>query len=148
MSAVNGGWRPIGQVLVDGGHITEGDLQLALEEQKRTGRRLGETLIETGRISWLGLAQAIAEQANGLGPAPQPRIAAPAPPPAPAPSEPNSLAKLETVEALLKERQRAFLELVSTAETLRRKVAKLETELLQRNAEIVRLKSATGNRFV
>ena len=146
MSAANGGWRPIGQVLVEGGHITEDDLRLALEEQRRTGRRLGETLIETGRISWLGLAQAIAEQANGLGPAPQSAAAPPAPAPDPAPREGDSLAKLETVEALLKERQRAFLELVSTAETLRRKVAKLETELLQRNAEIVRLKSAAGNR--
>jgi type IV pilus assembly protein PilB len=143
MYAANGGWRPIGQVLVEGGHITQEDLHLALEEQKRTGRRLGETLIETGRISWLGLAQAIAEQANGLGPAPQARPPATAPPPAPS-NEPQSLAKLETVEALLKERQRAFLELVSTAETLRRKVAKLETELLQRNAEIVRLKSGVG----
>jgi hypothetical protein len=146
MSAANGGWRPIGQVLVEGGHITQEDLHLALEEQKRTGKRLGETLIETGRISWLGLAQAIAEQANGLGPAPQAQVQTPVPAPA-ASSEPQSLAKLETVEALLKERQRAFLELVSTAETLRRKVAKLETELLQRNAEIVRLKSAAGTAY-
>jgi hypothetical protein len=142
MSAVNGGWRPIGQVLVEGGHITERDLQHALEEQKRTGRRLGETLIETGLISWLGLAQAIAEQANGLVPTPQAAAPAAAPAPASTPAEPDKLAKLETVEALLKERQRAFLELVSTAETLRRKVAKLENELLQRNAEIVRLKNA------
>ena len=143
MSVAMGGWRPIGQVLVDGGHITEADLHLALEEQKRTGRRLGETLIETGRISWLGLAQAIAEQANGLGPSPHARP--PEPAPAPAPADSDSLQKLQTVEALLKERQRAFLELVSTAETLRRKVAKLEAELLQRNAELVRLKSAVPN---
>ena len=136
MSAANGGWRPIGQVLVDGGHITEADLQLALEEQRRTGRRLGETLIETGRISWLALAQAIAEQANGLGPA------SPPPPPALA-AEDTTRSKLETVEALLKERQRAFLELVSTAETLRRKVAKLEADVRQRDAELLRLRHAT-----
>src|SRR5204863_8568987 len=54
--------RPIGQILIDKGEISEVDLQAALAEQERTGRRLGEILIESGRTSWLALARAIAEQ--------------------------------------------------------------------------------------
>src|SRR6266516_3721570 len=54
--------RPIGQILVEKGEISEVDLEAALAEQERTGRRLGEILIEQGRTSWLALARAIAEQ--------------------------------------------------------------------------------------
>src|SRR5881409_2844040 len=54
--------RPIGQILIDKGEISEVDLEAALAEQERTGRRLGEILIESGRTSWLALARAIAEQ--------------------------------------------------------------------------------------
>src|SRR5256886_8648917 len=54
--------RPIGQILVEKGEISEVDLEAALREQERSGRRLGEILIEQGRTSWLALARAIAEQ--------------------------------------------------------------------------------------
>src|SRR6266508_568236 len=54
--------RPIGQILVEKEAITEEQLAAALEEQERSGRRLGEILIEQGRTSWLALARAIAEQ--------------------------------------------------------------------------------------
>jgi type IV pilus assembly protein PilB len=54
--------RPIGQILVEKGEISEVDLEAALAEQERSGRRLGEILIEQGRTSWLALARAIAEQ--------------------------------------------------------------------------------------
>ena len=205
--------RPIGQILVEKGEISEADLEAALAEQERSGRRLGEILIEQGRTLWLGLARAIAEQVLDIQsspavleptqePEPEPEVApdpvkmvrelaervaslppvpdlptpdherelaravaeqvanlgtpvsAPqqreaqllhlTPPPAPAPVEPviSSDEKLLSIEALLKERQRAFIEMVTTAETLRMKVARLEEILDERDRELAKLRIA------
>jgi hypothetical protein len=200
--------RPIGQILVEKGEISEVDLEAALAEQERSGRRLGEILIEQGRTSWLALARAIAEQVLDIQqasrerePAPQPEAApdpvkmvrelaervaslppvpdplpppmpdpehelaravaeqvanldtpAPQPPetrllhltPAPKPPAPlmSSDEKLLSIEALLKERQRAFIEMVTTAETLRMKVARLEEILDERDRELAKLRIA------
>ena len=41
---------------------------------------------------------------------------------------------------MLRERQRAFVELVGTAETLRSKVAWLEDQLEERNRELARIR--------
>ena len=134
--------RPIGQILVEKEAITEVDLAAALAEQERTGRRLGEILIESGRISWLLLARAMAEQVldiQEVEPEP-PRVLAPAPKlAAPSPLD-DPETKLESVEAILRERQRAFMELFSTAESLRLRVARLEDQLEERNRELSRLR--------
>jgi hypothetical protein len=150
--------RPIGQILVEKQAISEAALAAALAEQERSGRRLGEILIESGQISWLALARAIAEQVLDIQeapaePAPPPKPVAPIAPPqivapvappqpvAPAPRPYDDAAtKLVSVEALLKERQRAFIELVTTAETLRMKVARLEEILEERDRELTRLR--------
>ena len=129
-------WRPIGELLVDAGVITRAELNEALVVQRTTGQRLGEILIETGRISWLALAQAIGDQAMPGTARPH----APARPFSEAPEE-----RLEEVESLLRERQRAFIELVSTTELLRRQVAQLEERLTERNDELARLKSSRGS---
>jgi hypothetical protein len=208
--------RPIGQILVEQGEISEADLEAALTEQERSGRRLGEILIEQGRTSWLALARAIAEQVLDIQsspavpepqpepkvePAPDPvkmvrelaeRVASlppvpdPLPPPVPEPAQdsehelaravaeqvanldapapqpqqqearllrltrapeppPATVAgddRLMSVEALLRERQRAFIELVTTAETLRMKVARLEEILEERDRELAKLRIA------
>jgi len=194
--------RPIGQILVEKGEISEVDLEAALAEQERSGKRLGEILIEQGRTSWLALARAIAEQVLDIQqanadpdpepePAPDPvkmvrdlaeRVASlppvpdPLPPPdperefaravaeqvanldAPAPVQETNLLhltpkpaappvltsdeKLVSIEALLRERQRAFIELVTTAETLRMKVARLEEILDERDRELTKLRIA------
>jgi hypothetical protein len=125
--------RPIGQILVEKNEISEAELAAALAEQERTGLRLGQILIETGRISWLAVA-----------PAPMP-VPAPAPvAPAPAPVAPQLIhdpeIKLHSVEALLRERQRAFIELVTTTETLRMKVAHLEEIIEERDRELTKLR--------
>jgi hypothetical protein len=86
-------------------------------------------------------------------PAPAPPVAVPEPPapaPAPAPVLPPAAAepvlihdpenRLHSVEALLKERQRAFIELVTTTETLRMKVARLEEIIEERDRELTRLR--------
>jgi hypothetical protein len=54
------------------------------------------------------------------------------------PEDPQT--KLQSIEAMLRERQRAFIELVTTAETLRSKVAWLEDQLEERNRELARLR--------
>jgi hypothetical protein len=164
-----GKWRPIGTVLVESGAIDESQLQAGLAEQQTSGRRLGEILIDSGAITWNALAHAIAAQVDALDTddAPEPAyapaappVAVPAPAPAPAAPAPQAIAaiaaipavsrvdvasgnRLETLETMLRERQRAFLELVATTETLRRAVAKLQDELMEKDAEIKRLRLQT-----
>jgi len=156
-------WRPIGTVLVEAGAIDESQLQAALAEQKESGKRLGEILIDSGAITWNALAHAIAEQVQAIDDSveetqDEPQPDRPEPPPAPQPAaEPavpllqpalptvtrydvGSDNRLEAVEAMLRERQRAFMELVSTTETLRRAVAKLQDQLAEKDREIARLR--------
>jgi hypothetical protein len=76
-----------------------------------------------------------------------PRRPAPEPvAPAPEPGIPELLEdptlKLQSVEVLLKERQRAFIELVTTTETLRMKVARLEEIIEERDRELTKLRVA------
>ncbi|MDX6413451.1 MAG: hypothetical protein QOH23_861 [Gaiellaceae bacterium] len=89
----------------------------------------------------------VARPAQATQPA-QPLQAAPPPPPVPVPApQPAALEllhdpeiKLHSVEALLKERQRAFIELVTTTETLRMKVARLEEIIDERDRELTKLR--------
>ena len=53
----------IGEILVYKYHlITERDLKKALERQAGSGKRLGETLVEMDRISWIDLARTLEDQ--------------------------------------------------------------------------------------
>jgi hypothetical protein len=74
-----------------------------------------------------------------VAPPPAP-VAAPAPVPIPPELIHDPEIKLHSVEALLKERQRAFIELVTTTETLRMKVARLEEIIDERDRELTRLR--------
>jgi hypothetical protein len=152
MRQENSRWRPIGEVLVAAGAITREELQEALHEQRDSGKRLGEVLIEAGRISWLSLAQAIAEQTTESESGREQFVDAAAFAPPVTTAEFPSVAeavgaedpesKLRAVESLLRERQRAFIELVTTTETLRRRVADLEGNLNDREMELAQLKRA------
>jgi len=140
-------------VLVDNGSITREQLEAALAEQSRSGRKLGEILINSGAITWLTLAHAIAEQAQDLDPSSGPTTSAPVnqvpaeTPPATVLHDSGSPEeRLQAVEALLKERQRAFLDLVSVTETLRSAVARLQDEVATRDGEIARLRAETALR--
>jgi hypothetical protein len=145
-------WRPIGEVLVAAGAITRDELHEALHEQRQSGKRLGEGLIEAGRISWLSLAQAIADQTGQSESGREQFVDAAAfAPPTSTPEFPSVAeavgtedpeAKLRAVESLLRERQRAFIELVTTTETLRRRVSDLEGTINERNVEISQLRRA------
>jgi hypothetical protein len=98
------------------------------------------------------LARAVAEQVANLD---TPVAQAPQPQPQPqqeaqvlhlTPSSQHGLPimstdeKLLSIEALLRERQRAFIEMVTMAETLRMKVARLEEILEERDRELARLR--------
>jgi len=55
-------WRPLGLLLVDKGLVTARELEIALDEQRRTGRLLGQILVRNGSVTGLALAQALTEQ--------------------------------------------------------------------------------------
>lgn len=55
-------WRPLGQLLLERGLVTEGQLLEALEEQERTGRPLGEIVGTRHRISSVTLQDVLEEQ--------------------------------------------------------------------------------------
>jgi hypothetical protein len=55
-------WRSLGLLLVDKGLVTPTELELALDEQRRTGRLLGQILVGSGSVTSLALAQALTEQ--------------------------------------------------------------------------------------
>jgi hypothetical protein len=55
-------WQPLGALLVGRGLLTSDQLVLALAEQRRSGRVLGQILVDSGYVSALSLAQALAEQ--------------------------------------------------------------------------------------
>ena len=85
-----------------------------------------------------------------VAPAPMPVAPVPMPvTPAAAPVAPELIhdpeIKLHSVEALLKERQRAFIELVTTTETLRMKVAHLEEIIEERDRELTKLRVARAS---
>src|SRR5204862_6699800 len=96
------------------------------------------------------LAREVAEQVANLdapasAPQPETRLLhlTPAPKPEPEPSVfMGSDERLLSIEALLKERQRAFIEMVTTTETLRMKIARLEEILEERDRELAKLRIA------
>ena len=58
------GRKLIGQMLVERGHITDEQLEQALETQKQTTQRLGEILMDLGFIEEEPLYECLAEQLN------------------------------------------------------------------------------------
>ncbi|MGZ8706457.1 MAG: hypothetical protein ACXW0R_03640 [Gaiellaceae bacterium] len=142
----------LGQILIETGRIS----WLAL------ARAIAEQVLDIEDVQ----PKPAAPPAAPSPPAPPPPVPAPAavlawsavpapaaaPPPIPAPAPIATSApvapdlirdpeiKLHSVEALLKERQRAFIELVTTTETLRMKVAHLEEIIEERDRELTRLR--------
>jgi hypothetical protein len=55
-------WRPLGEIFITRGFISEEELDGALKRQRKTGERLGEALVGLGVISKFELAGALAEQ--------------------------------------------------------------------------------------
>jgi len=55
-------WRPLGTLLVEDDLLAAAELELALDEQQRTGRLLGQILVAQGQVSPVDLARALARQ--------------------------------------------------------------------------------------
>lgn len=160
--------RKLGEILIESGRITWLELAHAIAEQAADAEAPPTSSPEPVPAQPPVSVQEpepepepVALPEPPLTPAPAPAVLA-APPVTPAPFVPgppvsgapvgagDEMAnRLETVEGMLKERQRAFLELVSVTERLRATVARLQDELAQRDAEIARLRSgATTARAV
>ena len=61
-SADTPAWKPLGELLVEQSWITSADLEQALEVQEKTGRKLGQIVVERGFISVEGLTKVLLEQ--------------------------------------------------------------------------------------
>lgn len=75
-------WRQLGTLLADEGLLTETELELALDEQRRTGRLLGQIVVDRGYVSAFSLARVLSAQ-HGVAlqtpdpePEPAPQLAA------------------------------------------------------------------------
>src|SRR5436309_15373460 len=55
-------WQQLGELLVDEDLLSEDELERALVEQRRTGRKLGQILVGQGSMSGTELARALARQ--------------------------------------------------------------------------------------
>jgi hypothetical protein len=62
MAAAQPIWAPLGELLVERGLLSQRQLELALQEQNRTGRRLGEVLVAFGFVSHDALTNTLLEQ--------------------------------------------------------------------------------------
>ena len=66
-------WRQLGTLLVDEQLLTPAELEQGLDEQRRTGRLLGQILVDRGYLSAYSLARLLSEQHGvHLGPADEP----------------------------------------------------------------------------
>jgi hypothetical protein len=55
-------WRPLGELFVNRGLISQSELETALAEQAATGKRLGEILVDRGLVSGPDLTSALMDQ--------------------------------------------------------------------------------------
>ena len=62
MTAASFPWRQLGEILAADGLLTAGELEEALREQRRSGRLLGQILVQRGYVSSFALARALTAQ--------------------------------------------------------------------------------------
>jgi len=55
-------WQPLGDLLVSQGLLTERELELALAEQTKSGRLLGQIVVDHGYVTAFSLARVLSEQ--------------------------------------------------------------------------------------
>lgn len=104
MTADRSTWLPLGELLVERRLLSQRQLELALQEHQRTGRRLGEVLVAFGFVSEQALASTLLEQvglmdAKAEEPAPEP-VPEPEAQPVPEP-EPTAMPALRTAGHLI-----------------------------------------------
>lgn len=139
--------RRLGEILIDSGLITWNALAHAIAAQvEALDTKGGAPEPAEDEAAFEPDSEPEAEAEPAVEPDPQPAVTA-GPPLSVIPSvarvDVHGGDRVETLETMLRERQRAFLELVSSTETLRRAVAKLQDELAEKDAEIARLRMQT-----
>jgi len=140
--------KRLGEVLIDSGAITWNALAHAIAAQVEA-LDAGDAS-DSEPVATTAPAEPAAPVQSEAPPAREATVTmvAPAPPvsaaiPEVARVDVHAGDRVETLETMLRERQRAFLELVSSTETLRRTVAKLQDQLAEKDAEIARLRVQT-----
>lgn len=136
--------RRLGEILIDSGRITWLQLAHGIAEQAKDLESTSAVAVAHDPEAEFD-HQPEQEPEGQPVPAAEPVLMGPPvselPRAVPVDAVDEATARLQTVETMLKERQRAFLELVSVTERLRATVAKLQDELSARDAEITRLRS-------
>jgi hypothetical protein len=124
--------RQLGRIMVEQGFLTPAQLDVAIVEQRASGKPLGHVLVELGLASAGAVANALAEQHGGVLKTEFGVSAGlkPAPAPAPARSDEVELRSIATPEEM--QRRRLVGELDALREqcaAVRRDVSMLEAEL-------------------
>jgi hypothetical protein len=136
-------WLPLGELLIERRLLSRRQLELALQEHQRTGRRLGEVLVSYGFVSEQALASTLLEQV-GLMDA-KPVFAADAPAPEPLLRATGHLAEAEQDGAVVfrVEDMRTPVE-GHVASALEEKVVEFEQRTDQIQASIAEIRGVLG----
>ncbi len=137
-------WLPLGELLIERRLLSRRQLELALQEHQRTGRRLGEVLVSYGFVSEQALASTLLEQV-GLMDA-KPAVAADAPPPQPLLRAAGHLveAELDGAVVLRVEDMRVHPGQPHVASALEEKVVEFEQRTDQIQASIAEIRGVLG----
>jgi hypothetical protein len=138
-------WLPLGELLVERRLLSRRQLELALQEHQRTGRRLGEVLVSYGFVSEQALASTLLEQV-GLMDAKPVAPEAPEPEPEPLLRAANHLAEAEPAGAVVLRVEDMLLQPGPghTASALEEKVVEFEQRSDQIQASIAEIRGVLG----
>ena len=137
-------WLPLGELLVERRLLSRRQLELALQEHQRTGRRLGEVLVSYGFVSEQALASTLLEQVGLMDAKPVP---VEAPEPEPLLRAANHLAEAEPAAGAVVLRVEDMLLQPGpghTASALEEKVVEFEQRSDQIQASIAEIRDVLG----
>jgi hypothetical protein len=139
--------RQLGQIMVDEGFLTPEQLEAAITEQHRSGKPLGQVLVETGMASAGAVANALAEQAGGLlktefGVSAGFRPPVPAPPTSPEPALELRAPAGPAVRTIATPEEMARRALVAELDALRDQCAALKRGVALLESELERLRDS------
>jgi chromosome segregation ATPase len=137
--------RPLGEIFVEQGLVTDEELDRALATQREGGEKLGEILVAQGSITRLQLASALADQWTALRKIRPPSASEPQPSAVAAPPRESAAEEVERLHeavAALEQRLRVA-ESLATREPWREEIASA-TESLQQAVSELEARVAAG----
>jgi hypothetical protein len=137
-------WLPLGELLVERRLLSRRQLELALQEHQRTGRRLGEVLVSYGFVSEQALASTLLEQVGLMDAKPPAPLEAPEPEPLLRAA--NHLAEAEPAGAVVLRVEDMLLQPGPghTSSALEEKVVEFEQRSDQIQASIAEIRDVLG----